>query len=133
MYSEVKATKAEAVAITAAGVRIHLHLDRTPIDYFEQWFRNPKDLASATRLHPRICSFPSYPATGNYIIIEVPEDAAEEAIRAVKEWIPLANDYAKKKNATHEKLLHTLEMKKKAAEAGEKKQLHDLNEKLNRL
>jgi hypothetical protein len=133
MFSEVKATKAEAVATTPAGVRIHLHLDRTPSDYFKQWFRDPKDYAATTRFHPSMCGFPSWPETGNYVIIEVPEDAAEDAVRMVKEWVPLANEYAEKKNATYEKRRHTLEMKRKAAEEEQKKRLLVLNEKLNAL
>jgi hypothetical protein len=133
MFSEVRATKAEAVAITPAGVRIHLHLDRTPSDYFKQWFRDPRAYAATTRFRPSMCSFPSWPDTGNYVIIDVPEDGAVEAVRTVKEWIPLANEYAKKRSASYEKRRHTIEMRKKAAEAEQKKRLDALNEKLKAL
>jgi hypothetical protein len=130
MFSVVKVTRAEAVRITPAGVRIRLHLDNAPSDYFKQWFRNPKNYTATTRFHPNICSFPPWPETGNYIIIEVPEDAAEDAVRMVKDWVPLANGYAEKKNATDEKRRHTVEMHRKAAEEEQKKRLDAMNAKL---
>jgi hypothetical protein len=133
MFSEVRITKTEAVAVVPAGVRIHLHLDAVPSDYFKQWFRNPKNYTATTRFHPNMCSFPSWPQSGNYVIIEVPEDAAEDAVRMVKEWLPLANEYAEKKNATYEKRRHTIETHRKAAEEEQKKRLDAVNAKLNAL
>jgi hypothetical protein len=133
MFSEVKITRVEAVAVMPAGVRIHLHLDAAPSNYFKQWFQSPKEYTATTRFHPNICSFPLWPQTGNYVIIEVPENAAEDAVRMVKEWIPLANEHAEKKNATYEKRRHTIEMNRKAAEEEQKKRLDAVNAKLNAL
>ncbi len=130
MLSEVKVTKAEAVAITPGGVRIHLHLDGTPSDYFKRWFSDPKDYPAKTGFQPSMCGFPSWPDTGNYVIIEVPEDAAEDAVRLVKQWVPLANEYAEKKNATYEKRRRTIEINRKAAEEEQKKRLDAMNAKL---
>jgi hypothetical protein len=65
--------------------------------------------------------------------VALPEDAAEHAVRMVKEWIPPANEYAEKKNATHGKRRHTIETHRKAAEEEQKKRLGAVTAKLNAL
>jgi hypothetical protein len=138
MFSEIRATKAEAVAITAAGnVRIYIHLDHAPSGYFQDWFRNPSgSFASTERFNPRLCSFPTRfekETEDNVICFEIPEDVAVAAVEMVKEWIPIANEYANKKNATAEKRRRTLEMHQKAREEEQRKQLEEVNRRLERL
>lgn len=138
MFSDIKATKAEAVAMTASGdFRIHIHLNHTPSQYFQDWFRNPRQsFVSTERFHPTQCSFPARFDRGtedDVIRVEVPEDAAVSVVEMVKEWIPLANEYANKMNAMLEKRRRTLEMHQKAREEQQRKQLEEVNRRLEGL
>jgi len=138
MFSEVSTTKAEAVAITAAGnVRICIHLDHTPSQYFQDWFHNPSGSFSSTeKFNPRLCSFPTRfgkEAEDNVICFEIPEDVAVAAIEMVKEWIPIANECANKKYAIVEKARRTREMHQKAREEEQRKQLEEVNRRLEGL
>jgi hypothetical protein len=138
MLSEIRATKAEAVAITATGnVRICIHLDHAPSGHFQDWFRNPPvSSASTERFNPRLCSFPARfgkEAQDNVICFEVPEDVAVAAVEMIQQWIPIANEYANKKNAIVEKARRTKEMHQKAREEEQRKQLEVINRRLEGL
>jgi hypothetical protein len=138
MFSDIKATKAEAVAITASrDFRIHIHLNHTPSQYFQDWFRDPpRSFTSTERFHPRQCSFPTRFERGtedDVIRVEVPEDVAVGVVEMVKEWIPLANEHANKMNAALEKRRRTQEMHRKAREEEERRQLEEVNRRLERL
>jgi hypothetical protein len=61
---------------------------------------------------------------------DVPEDAVEDAVRVITEWVPLANENAQKKMTMYEKRRHSIEMKRKAREEEQKKRLDALNAKL---
>jgi hypothetical protein len=138
MFSEIRATKAEAVAITAAGnFRIYIHLSHPPSGYFQDWFYNPpRGIASTERFHPSACSFPSRlerETEHDVICFEVPEDVAVAAVKMVQQWIPIANEYANKKNATVEKIRRTKEMHQKAREEEQRKRLEVVNKRLEAL
>lgn len=138
MFSEIAATKAEAVAITSTGnVRIYIHLNHVPSRYFQDWFYNPSgSYASTEGFIPRLCSFPTRfgkEPEDNVICFEIPEDDAVAAVEMVKLWIPIANEHANKMNATQEKRRRTLEMHQKAREEQQRKQLEEVNRRLESL
>jgi hypothetical protein len=137
MFSDIRATKANAVAITASGdFRIHIHLNHTPSQYFKDWFYNPRGIASTEKFHPRQCSFPTRSERNtedDVICFEVPEDVAVAAVETVQEWIPLANEHANKMNAALEKRRRTQEMLRKAREEEERRRLEEANRRLEQL
>jgi hypothetical protein len=138
MFSEIRATKARAIAITASGdVRIHIHHNHTPSRYFQDWFHNPpRSVASTERFHPSVCSFPSRferETEDDIICFEIAEDDAVAAVEMVKQWIPIANEHANKMNATQEKRRRPLEMHQKAREEQQRKQLEEVNRRLENL
>jgi len=138
MFSDIRATKAEAVAITASGdFRIHIHLNQAPSQYFQDWFRNPpRSTASTERFHPRQCSFPTRfekETEDEVISFEVPGDVVVGAVEMVKEWIPLANEHANKMHAALEKRRRTQEMHRKAREEEERRRLEEVNRRLQEL
>jgi hypothetical protein len=136
MFSEIRVTKAEAVEITSTGaIRIHLHLEPPPNEYFKDWCRNPgRSFSSTTQFHPQMCNFPPYLETDDHFMsFEIAEDAMVDSVRMVRDWIPIANEYANKKYAIQEKRRQTLEKNQRAHEAEKQKRLENLNKKLENL